>query len=173
MVSARGKRLGDVFAGTFVIQERVPKRPDLAPEFAMIAPPLMAWAAHLELSTLPDQIAATVSSYLRRYSELRPAARTQIGAQLAASVSAFVSPPPPPGTPPEAYLSAVLAVRRQREQARLYQQQQFAAQQQAARPAAAPAAAVQQPAEQLAAQPVDAVPPADTPPDGFGFAAPV
>ncbi|HET9893626.1 MAG TPA: RDD family protein [Streptosporangiaceae bacterium] len=123
MVSARGKRLGDVFAGTFVIQERVPKRSDLTPEFAMIAPPLMGWAPHLEISTLPDQVAATVSSYLRRYRELRPAARTQIGAQLAASVSRFVSPPPPPGTPPEAFLAAVLAVRRQREQARIYQQQ--------------------------------------------------
>src|SRR5215472_12025861 len=29
MVSAKGKRLGDMFAGTFVIQERVPRRPDL------------------------------------------------------------------------------------------------------------------------------------------------
>ncbi len=174
MVSARGKRLGDVFAGTFVIQERVPKRRDLAPEFAMIAPPLMGWAAHVELSTLPDQTAATVSSYLRRYTELRPAARAQIGAQLATTVSAFVSPPPPPGTPPEAYLSAVLAVRRQREQARRYQQQQAAARQAAARQTAAPAPMVQ-PGDAIPAGPIPAgpMPLADTPPDGLGFAAPV
>jgi uncharacterized RDD family membrane protein YckC len=118
MVSARGKRLGDVFAGSFVIQERVPGRRDLPPIFEMIAPPLREWAAYLELSTLPDQLAATASSYLRRYKELRPASRAQLGLQLATSVSAYVSPPPPPGTPPEAYLSAVLAVRRQRELAR-------------------------------------------------------
>jgi uncharacterized RDD family membrane protein YckC len=118
MVSARGKRLGDMFAGTFVIQERVPKRPDLAPDFAMIAPPLLEWSRHLEMSRLPDQTAAMVSSYLRRYSALRPAARAQIGAQLAATVASHVSPPPPPGTPAEAYLAAVLAVRRQRELAR-------------------------------------------------------
>ena len=131
MVSAKGKRLGDVFAGTFVIQERVPKRPDLAPMFTMIAPPLLEWAAHLEVSRLPDQTAATVSSYLRRYNTLRPAARFEIGAQLAATVAAYVSPPPPPGTPAEAYLAAVLTVRRQREQAR-------AAQRLAAQPGFAP-----------------------------------
>ena len=129
MASAKGKRLGDMFAGTFVIQERVPQRPDLAPIFTMVPPPLLDWAAHLELSRLPDQLAAAASSYLRRYSELRPAARAEIGLQLAASVAAHVSPPPPPGTPPEAYLSAVLAVRRAREQAKTA----------ANRPASAPA----------------------------------
>lgn len=126
MVSAKGKRLGDVFAGTFVIQERVPRRPDLAPVFTVVPLPLLQWSAHLEVSRLSDQLAATVSSYLRRYNALRPAARAQIGAQLAATVAAHVSPPPPPGTPAEAYLAAVLAVRREREQARA--QQRLAAQ---------------------------------------------
>src|SRR6185437_11697443 len=123
MVSAKGKRLGDIFAGTFVIQERVPRRPDLAPMFTVIPAPLLEWSAHLEVSRLSDQTAATVSSYLRRYNALRPAARAQIGAQLAATVAVHVSPPPPPGTPPEAYLAAVLTVRRQREQARALQRQ--------------------------------------------------
>ena len=123
MVSAKGKRLGDLFAGTFVIQERVPKRPDLAPMFTMIPPPLLEWSAHLEVSRLSDQTASTVSSYLRRYNTLRPAARAEIGAQLAATVSAHVSPPPPQGTPAEAYLAAVLTVRRQREQAKAMQRQ--------------------------------------------------
>ena len=123
MISAKGKRLGDVFAGTFVIQDRVPKRPDLAPMFTMIPPPLLEWSAHLEVSRLSDQTAATVSSYLRRYNALGPAARAEIGARLAATVAAHVSPPPPPGTPAEAYLAAVLTVRRQREQARAWQRQ--------------------------------------------------
>lgn len=121
MVSAKGKRLGDVFAGTFVIQERVPKRPDLAPMFTMIPPPLLEWSAHLEVSRLSDQTAATVSSYLRRYNTLRPQARAEIGQRLAATVAAYVSPPPPAGTPADAYLAAVLTVRRQREQARAFQ----------------------------------------------------
>lgn len=118
MVSEKGKRLGDLFAGTFVIQERVPSRPDLAPAFTIVAPPLAGWAAHLELSRLSDQTAAAASSYLRRYYDLRPPAREQLGLQLAAAVAAQVSPPPPPGTDPAAYLAAVLAVRRDREHAR-------------------------------------------------------
>lgn len=119
MVSAKGKRLGDLFAGTFVIQERVPRRPDLASAFTTVPPPLASWAGHLELSRLSDQTAAAAGSYLRRYYDLRSPAREQLGHQLAASVASQVSPPPPPGTDPAAYLSAVLAVRRDREQARL------------------------------------------------------
>ena len=112
-----------MFAGTFVIQERVPPRPDLAPVFTVIPPPLLGWAQHLEVSRLSDQTAATASSYLRRFYDLRPAAREQLGMQLAASVAAQVSPPPPPGTEPAAFLAAVLAVRRQREHARLLARQ--------------------------------------------------
>src|SRR5215472_12052909 len=123
MVSARGKRLGDVFAGTFVIQERVPARPDLAPVFTVVPPPLIGWAQHLELSRLSDQTAAAANSYLRRYYDLRPAAREQLGMQLASAVAAQVSPPPPPGTEAAAFLAAVLAVRREREQARLVARQ--------------------------------------------------
>ena len=119
MVSAKGKRLGDLFAGTFVIQERVPQRSDLAPAFTVVPPELAQWAQHLELSRLSDQTAAAASSYLRRFYQLVPAARAQIGFQLASAVAAQVSPPPPAGTPPAAFLGAVLAVRRGREQARL------------------------------------------------------
>jgi uncharacterized RDD family membrane protein YckC len=160
MVSAKGKRLGDLFAGTFVIQERVPRRPDLAPAFTMVPPPLAGWAAHLELSRLSDHTAAAASSYLRRYYDLRPPAREQLGLQLAATVAAQVSPPPPPGTDPAAYLSAVLAVRRDREQARLL-----------ARQAAWPAGTAQnQNPQPYAGQhvPGPPVPPVQTPPAGTG-----
>jgi uncharacterized RDD family membrane protein YckC len=119
MISARGKRLGDLAAGTFVIQERVPQRQDLSAALAVIPPSLAGWASNLELSRLSDHTAAAASSYLRRFYDLRPAARDQLGFQLASAVAAQVSPPPPPGTPPAAYLSAVLAVRRHREHDRL------------------------------------------------------
>lgn len=119
LASAKGKRLGDMFAGTYVIYERVPRRRNLAPEFAAVPPPLTGWAAQLELSGLPDQDAEAAGSYLRRFYDLQPAARDALGMQLAATVAARVSPPPPPGTPPAAYLAAVLAVRRERERARL------------------------------------------------------
>jgi uncharacterized RDD family membrane protein YckC len=120
MATAQGKRLGDLFAGTFVIQERVPPRPELAPVFTVVPPELAGWAQHLELSRLSDQTAAAASSYLRRFYQLLPAAREQLGFQLASAVAAQVSPHPPPGTPPAAYLAAVLAVRREREQARMH-----------------------------------------------------
>jgi uncharacterized RDD family membrane protein YckC len=122
LASAKGKRVGDMFAGTYVIQERAPRRKDMPAQFAMVPPPLAGWAAQLELSGLPDRDAEAASSYLRRFFDLQPAARDALGLQLAAAVAARVSPPPPPGTPPVAFLAAVLAVRRERDRARLAQQ---------------------------------------------------
>ena len=116
IVSARGKRVGDVFAGTYVIQERAPARQALPPVFAVVPPPLADWAQVVQVARLSDQTAEAASSYLRRFAELSPQARDALGIQLANAVAAEVSPLPPPGTPPAAYLSAVLAVRRAREQ---------------------------------------------------------
>ncbi|MBO0785746.1 MAG: RDD family protein [Actinobacteria bacterium] len=118
LMSARGKRLGDVFAGTFVIQQRLPARQARAAPPA-VAPQLAGWAAGLELSGLTDQLAETARRYLGRLPELHPAARDELGQRIAAEVSARVSPPPPPGTPAPAYLTAVLAERSRREHARL------------------------------------------------------
>jgi uncharacterized RDD family membrane protein YckC len=119
LLSAKGKRLGDLFAGTFVIQERLPARRGLPAALSVVPPPLAGWAGSLELSGLTEQTAETAGSYLRRCYELTPAARDEFGQRIAAAVAAQVSPPPPPGAPTAAYLSAVLAVRREREQARL------------------------------------------------------
>lgn len=118
IVSVKGKRVGDIFAGTYVLQERMPYRAPLPPVFAVVPPPLAGWAQSLQLSRLSDQLADAAGSYLRRYGELAPAARDVLGSQLANAVASQVSPPPPPGTPPAAYLSAVLAVRRDRDPAR-------------------------------------------------------
>jgi uncharacterized RDD family membrane protein YckC len=155
MLSAKGKRLGDMFAGTYVIQERVPERAHLAAEFAMVPPPLAYWAAQLELSRLSDTDAEAAGSYLRRFYDLQPAARDALGLQLAAVVAASVSPPPPPGTPPVAFLAAVLAVRRDREFARLSAQRAAAPAPQAPAPAP-PATPV--PAPPVPAPPVDPAP---------------
>jgi uncharacterized RDD family membrane protein YckC len=127
LLSAKGKRIGDLFAGTFVIQERLPRRPGLPAPLAVVPPPLAGWAQALELSGLNDQTAEQASSYLRRFYELTPTARDEFGQRIAAAVAAQVTPPPPPGTPPAAFLSAVLAVRRQREMARLAAMQAGAA----------------------------------------------
>jgi uncharacterized RDD family membrane protein YckC len=116
LFSSRGKRLGDVFAGTFVVRERAPR-----PVFGLSADPALGpWASTLDLSGLPEPLAAAAGSYLSRYYQLHPSARDHLGWQLASSVSSLVSPPPPPGVPPHAYLAAVLAERHARELARLH-----------------------------------------------------
>jgi uncharacterized RDD family membrane protein YckC len=119
LLSDKGKRLGDVFAGTFVIQQRLPARPRAAAAPPAVPPQLAAWATTLELSGLTDQTAATARRYLGRLPELTPSARAELGERIAAAVMTQVSPPPPGGTPVPFYLSAVLAERHRREHARL------------------------------------------------------
>lgn len=116
LASERGKRLGDVAAGTLVLQERVPTR---TPTILPMPPPLAEWAATLDLTALPNDLALAVREFLGRATQLRPAARDQLGRQLFTAVSAVVTPPPPPGTPGWAYLAAVLAERRRRDEQRL------------------------------------------------------
>ncbi|MBB4914327.1 RDD family protein [Streptosporangium saharense] len=118
LISEKGKRLGDIFAGTVVIAERGPRQ--YGPPLEM-PPPLAAWAATLELSRLPEGVAATARQYLMRWHDLSPAVQHEMGVRIATEMSAFVSPPPPPGVPPFAYLTAVLAERRRRDQVRLAQ----------------------------------------------------
>lgn len=113
LIDSRGRRLGDLAAGTMVIQERV-----IAPTAAPLPmpPPLADWASTADLSALSDELALSIRSFLARSSSLTETARSQLGGQLGAAVSAVVSPPPPPGTPGWAYLTAVLAERRRREE---------------------------------------------------------
>jgi uncharacterized RDD family membrane protein YckC len=115
IASDRGKRVGDFFAGTYVVQERTPVRQALPAYLAVVPPQLAGWAQSLQVTALSEQTAEAAGSYLRRYAELSPGARDALGFQLASTVAAQVSPPPPAGTPPVAFLAAVLAVRRQRE----------------------------------------------------------
>lgn len=118
LLSERGKRLGDLFAGTFVVQQRLPTgRAGAA--LPVVSAQLASWGAQLEMSGLTDQTAETARRYLTRLPELTPAAQAELGERIAAAVRAQVSPAPPPGTPVAAYLSAVLTERRNREHARL------------------------------------------------------
>ncbi|MEO3859263.1 RDD family protein [Acrocarpospora sp. B8E8] len=121
LLNPRGKRLGDLFAGTIVIAERGPRRDGPAPE---MPPPLAGWAATLELSQLTEEAAAMARQYLARWHQLTAFAQYDMGMRIAAQVAAVVSPPPPPGVPPHAYLAAVLAERRRRESVRLAQARQ-------------------------------------------------
>ncbi len=110
------KRLGDLAAGTVVVQERVASRG--APVVAM-PPPLARWAQGLELSRLPDGLALSTRAFLARSGDLTDDAREDLGRRLVAAVGQVTAPAPPAGTPGWAYLSAVLAERRRREELRL------------------------------------------------------
>ncbi|GLW96010.1 RDD family protein [Microtetraspora sp. NBRC 16547] len=123
LVNQRGKRLGDVFAGTIVIGERAPRQ-EPPPE---MPPQLAPWASSLELSQLSAELADTARQYLTRWHQLTPDARYQMGIRIAGQVAACVAPPPPPGLPPHTYLAAVLAERRRREELRLAQARAAAA----------------------------------------------
>jgi uncharacterized RDD family membrane protein YckC len=120
LFNRQGKRLGDIFAGTIVIKDRVPVSALMGP-VAVMPPPLAEWAASLELSRVPDGLAMTARQYLTRFWELMPSVRDAMGQRITGQVLALVSPPPPPGVRPEIVLSAVLAERRRREEWRLAQ----------------------------------------------------
>lgn len=167
LLSSKGKRIGDVFAGTVVISERGPR---LAPPPVM--PPSLAWwASSLQLSGLGAEQAELARQFLSRASQLDPQIRDQMAHRIAGDVVARISPPPPPGVPPQYLLAAVLAERHRRELERLRPQPVQAPPPPEAPPpqwGPPPQWAPPPPVPPMAAQPV--TPPA--PADGGGFALP-
>lgn len=115
MLSARGKRIGDVFAGTMVISERGPKLTAPVP----MPPALAWWASSLQLSGLRPEQAEMARQFLSRASQLEPPFRDQMAYRIYADVVAQISPPPPADAPPPLVLAAVLAERHNRELARM------------------------------------------------------
>jgi len=116
LLNERGKRVGDLLAGTVVIRERVPAADAPLPA---VPPQLAYWAQSLELSQLPNELAMAARRYLGRVHQLSPAVRDRMGSELGSEVARWVTPPPPPGTPAWAYLAAVLTERGRRESQRL------------------------------------------------------
>ncbi|MBS4727763.1 RDD family protein [Mycobacterium sp. SM1] len=115
LLSPKAKRIGDIFAGTVVINERGP-RLGPAPE---MPPSLAWWASSLQLSGLSARQAEVARQFLSRAPQLDPKLREQMAYRIAGDVLARIAPPPPPGTPPQLMLAAVLAERHRRELARL------------------------------------------------------
>ncbi|MER7841732.1 RDD family protein [Streptomyces sp. NPDC096040] len=113
LVSARGRRLGDVFAGTLVVRERVPVGQT---SFVPPPPPWLAGRfAELDLSAVPDALWLAVRQYLTRMQQLDPQVSWAMAEQLAADLAARTGTPAPQGIPAAAYLAAVVQERQARE----------------------------------------------------------
>ncbi|GAA1861917.1 RDD family protein [Myceligenerans crystallogenes] len=112
LINRRGKRLGDLAAGTYVVRVRgghPPSAPIVMPR------ELEAWAGASDMRRLPDGLALAARQFLGRAHKLAPPSRLRLADDLAGRIEPYVAPGPPQGTPPEMFLHAVLSERRERE----------------------------------------------------------
>lgn len=118
LVSARGRRLGDVFAGTLVVRERIPVT------HTGFLPPPPPWLAgrfsEVDLSAVPDGLWLAIRQYLGRMQQLDPQVGGAMAGRLAAELAAQTGTPAPHGVPPAAYLAAVVQERQAREARRAF-----------------------------------------------------
>jgi uncharacterized RDD family membrane protein YckC len=118
LVSARGRRLGDVFAGTLVVRERVPGAR------GGYTPPPPPWLAGqftgLDLSAVPEGLWLAIRQYLTRMGQLDPQVSASMAARLGDDLVACTGAPAPPGVPAAAYLAAVVHERQQRDARRAF-----------------------------------------------------
>ncbi|MFJ8017854.1 RDD family protein [Streptomyces sp. NPDC096339] len=118
LVSARGRRLGDVFAGTLVIRERVPAAR------VMPVPPPPPWLAGrfagLDLSAVPEGLWMAIRQYLTRMNQLDPQVGAAMAARLANDLVARTGAPAPAGVPAAAFLMAVVHERQSRDAAKAF-----------------------------------------------------
>ncbi|MBY8844476.1 RDD family protein [Streptomyces sp. SP2-10] len=113
LVSARGRRLGDVFAGTLVVRERIP-----AGRTGFVPPPppwLAGRFAELDLSAVPDGLWLAVRQYLTRMQQLDPQVSAGMAQRLAAELAVGTGASVPSDVPPAAFLAAVVHERQTRE----------------------------------------------------------
>ncbi|MEU3184243.1 RDD family protein [Streptomyces sp. NPDC006923] len=118
LVSARGRRIGDVFAGTLVVRERVPAAP-----LATLPPPppwLVGRFTELDLSAVPDDLWLAVRQYLTRMGQLDAAVSWSMAERLAGDLAARTGTPAPRDVPPAAYLAAVVNERQARDASRTF-----------------------------------------------------
>ncbi|MFD5429826.1 RDD family protein [Streptomyces sp. NPDC127084] len=113
LVSARGRRIGDVFAGTLVVRERVP----VAHAVLMpVAPPWLAGRfAELDLSGVPDELWLAIRQYLARMRQLDAEVSRSLAERLAGELVARTGAPAPVGVSAPAFLAAVVGERQARD----------------------------------------------------------
>ncbi|MCX5200838.1 RDD family protein [Streptomyces sp. NBC_00237] len=113
LVSERGRRIGDVFAGTLVVRERVS-----AGRVGAVPPPppwLVGRFAGLDLSRVPDGLWLAVRQYLTRMQQLDPQVGAAMAGRLAGDLAACTGVAVPQEVPAAAYLAAVVQERQMRD----------------------------------------------------------
>ncbi|MFJ7999973.1 RDD family protein [Streptomyces sp. NPDC096310] len=118
LVSARGRRIGDVFAGTLVVRERVP-----TPHRAAVPPPppwLVGRFAELDLSAVPDDLWLAIRQYLTRMGQLDAGVSRSMAERLAGDLATRTGTPAPREVPAGAYLAAVVNERQARDARRAF-----------------------------------------------------
>lgn len=121
LFNPRGKRLGDMMAGTYGILVR---QPAVRPMMLPVPAHMTSWTQIADLGRIPDNLALRISRLLRRSHQKGNAPVLHLTAdRLAEELRPYVSPPPPASSSLE-FLTAVMAERRNREYRRLLSQQQ-------------------------------------------------
>ncbi|MGW2402890.1 RDD family protein [Kitasatospora sp. NPDC001664] len=119
MVSPEGRRLGDVFAGTLVVRERVPGAGGGRDALPPVPPELLAGIGgglvSLDLSAVPDPLWLAIRQYLSRIGQLDPAVGFGMAQRLAGDLVAYTGQAAPQGVHPAQYLGAVLVERQRRD----------------------------------------------------------
>ncbi|WP_207957955.1 RDD family protein [Streptomyces sp. YIM 98790] len=122
LVSERGRRIGDVFAGTLVVRERIP-----APRAWPLPPPppeLAGQFAELDLSRVPDGLWLTVRQLLARLPKMDARVGRSMAERLAGDLVRLTGRPAPPGADPARYLRGVAWERQRRDAWRLQVEEQ-------------------------------------------------
>lgn len=127
LLNSRGKRLGDMLAGTYGVLTR---QPQTKPMMLPVPQHLSSWTQIADVGRVPDGLALRISRLLQRLDSggraVDSEALRRSADQLAAELRPHVMPPPPPSSTVE-FLTAVMAERRNREYRRLVRRQERSA----------------------------------------------
>jgi uncharacterized RDD family membrane protein YckC len=115
LANSKGKRFGDLAAGTVVVRERAPVETGAR---AVMPPELAGWAAVADVGRVPDDLALAARQFLVRAPALDPNVRWSMSQRLASDIVPWLAPPPPQSSA-ERLLAAVVAERRRRDEHRM------------------------------------------------------
>ncbi|MFD8483872.1 RDD family protein [Kitasatospora sp. NPDC059673] len=119
LFSEQGRRLGDIFAGTLVIRERLPQSARSHGAVPPVPPQVMhmlgAELVALDLSGVPDSLWLSIRQLLSRMRELDQPVAAGLADRLAAELAARIGWSAPQGLPAMVYLGAVTMERQRRE----------------------------------------------------------